>query len=132
MVSKKENEFFVNIENPVEARRGLLESSRDAIHMLQSYEKIKMIRDEKNKLLQDLDNTMRDIYSLSNRLRTHLPKLPAKKKEGKAQKRPEPEREVVKKAPVVVKQNIIPKDKSALELLEEELLNVEKQLNEIK
>jgi hypothetical protein len=140
MADKKQHEYYVGVESPTEIRKGLLESSRDIIHMLQSHERIKSLRNEKNDQLQKLDSLMRDIYMLSNKLKAQLPKLPAKKKvPEKGQKKGEDKKKVEvkrkeepKKIQAPVKQTIIPKERTALELLEEELVNVEKQLSGIK
>ena len=47
MKKKKEENFYVEIEGPTEIRRGLLESSKAMVGMLQKYEEIKHLREKK-------------------------------------------------------------------------------------
>jgi hypothetical protein len=133
MAEKKTHEYFVGIDAPVEIRRELLESSRYIIRMLQSHERIRILRRDKNVELQKLDTVMKDIYALANKVKGELPKISPKKKQlEKPQKKVVPDKKVIAKKESATKAEVVPRERSALDLLEEELLNVEKQLNEMK
>ncbi len=70
----EEEGFFVGINNPIDVRRNLLECSREMIQTLQSFEKIKVIRVEKLKRIQQLKTVLRELDLLVSKLRNELPK----------------------------------------------------------
>ena len=118
------NEFFVSISEPVSLRRTILESSRSIIHVLQEFEVLRNIRKEKIDLIHKLDSVMKELFSLSSKLKSELPKMP-KKKASKPVKK-----ESVKRKHSRSKK-IVPKTRSALEQLQSELDDVEKQLSQL-
>ena len=122
-MAKKNQEFFVNLQDPISFRKSILETSRESIHLLQNYEKLKQIRKDKLQLMHDLNSTMKELFTLSQRLKLQLPKVSPKK--SKPVKKEEP---VKKLAP---KKLNPPKAKSALEKLQLELEEVENQLKEL-
>ncbi len=121
---KKNHEFFVSISEPISLRRTLLESSRSIIHILQEFERLKNIRKEKMGLIHNLDSVMKEIFSLTSKLKSELPKIP-KKKVSKPVKK-----ESVKKIHSKSKK-LVPKTRSALEQLQTELDDVEKELSQL-
>ena len=66
--------FFVKISDSTELRRNLLESSRSIVKAMQGYEKVKDIRIKKIHAMIRLKEKMKEIGSLMNKLRIHLPK----------------------------------------------------------
>lgn len=78
-------EFYVGIVNPKEVRKNLLESSKIFVQALQRYEKVKEIKEEKQKKIVELKGIIADISFTITELRTHLPdytitSLPKKEK----------------------------------------------------
>ena len=72
-VEKKEK-FFVGVHSPIEVRKALLESSRDSIQLLQRYQRLKELREEKLKHVEQLKKVLKRIQVLSTRLNNLLPK----------------------------------------------------------
>ena len=69
-----EEVFYVGLRDPVEVRRNILESTREAVQFLQRYEKLKSIRDEKREASKLLHNDIKELKALVNRLKRVLPK----------------------------------------------------------
>jgi hypothetical protein len=66
--------YFVGVNNHLEVRRNILESSRDMIQTMQSYEKVKAIREAKLKRLRQLRTVVKELDLLMARLQEQLPK----------------------------------------------------------
>lgn len=123
MAKQEENPLFVGITNSGELRRNILECSKDILESLKEYEKVKSVKEEKQKLIQKFREDIKAISRLINRLKTNLPKV----KEVGIKK---PEKEIVEKQekPKVIKVEK-PKEKTELERLESELNDIEGKLN---
>ncbi len=67
--------FFVGIKDPVLFRKEILESSKESIKLLQEYEKLKTIREEKTKNVLKLNGLMKEIEKLVIQLKNVLPKV---------------------------------------------------------
>ena len=86
--------FYVEIPNPVDCRRSVLEASRDLLRGLQKYEDLKKIRFQKLREMSVLKNIIKEINTLLNQARNSLPSVtvripePAKQKEAKKAQRP--------------------------------------------
>lgn len=65
---------YILINNPVELRKNLLFSSKLIIQQMMSYEKIKMIREEKKKVIQELSALSIEMVEIYNKLMEVLPK----------------------------------------------------------
>ena len=80
-----DNDFYVQIKDPTELRRLLLECSKQILQSLQDYETLLSIREEKIKQIIELRRTIKEIYSLNTELNRVFPKaqLRASKKEKK-------------------------------------------------
>ena len=65
--------FYIGVRDPVEVRRSLLESAREAIHFLKRYEKIKTIRAEKTQVILKLDTEVKELRNLIGKLRKVFP-----------------------------------------------------------
>jgi DNA repair exonuclease SbcCD ATPase subunit len=71
---KDEDAFFVGVRDPVEVRRTILEASREAVHFLQRYERLKKVREEKLALVDQLRADVKELRALVNKLKRSLPK----------------------------------------------------------
>ena len=71
----KEN-FFVGIKNPSNARRLLLNSSKDVLDALKDYENFEDLKAEKAKHIIELKRVLDEILVLNKKLKTHIPKTP--------------------------------------------------------
>src|SRR3989338_10973601 len=94
--------FFVQIREPSEVRRCILESLKEILEMLQRFEKFRHIRHDKLMKMQKLRVLMRDANKLMGELKSRLPqtslkgvavkessqtKKPAKKREAQPQQK---------------------------------------------
>ena len=135
---KEEDVFFVGIQDPIELRRSVLESSKDLLHYLSRFERFKNIRNEKAEHIARLKDVTSEIRTMVNKLRIALPKTnlrvklqeahkiavkkPAKEKQVKlTEKKPAPAKEAPAK----------PKHMTDLEKLEAELGEIESRLTKI-
>ncbi|MBN1156475.1 hypothetical protein JXA85_02580 [Candidatus Woesearchaeota archaeon] len=75
MKEKTEADFFVELKDPVELRRAVLEASKKSIRFLQNYESIKKNRTEKSEEIERLKATIKEISLLFTRLKAELPKV---------------------------------------------------------
>lgn len=90
--------FYVEVHRPIDFRRSLLEASRDLLRALQKFEDLKKVRADKMKEIAKLKSIVRDINSILNQAKNHVPalniKIPEppkhekKAKESKEEKRP--------------------------------------------
>ena len=83
---EKEDGIFVGVKDPLRVRKDILESSRDVLDGLKSYESFKQVREEKRMLFEQLRSDARSISLLIGRLRGELPQLkvpPAKVEKAK-------------------------------------------------
>ncbi len=136
---KQEEIFYVGLKQPVELRRNVLESSKDAIQLMQRYEKLRELRKSKEdgmlKLKDDIDNIRKAV----RKLKSVLPKagIRAKALEGLGKKeevQPEVkvEEEKPKKARVKKEKIEAPKrELSEIEKLEMELGKIEQKLGKL-
>jgi protein subunit release factor A len=69
----KKDIFFVNIPNPKDVRRNILESSQQMVEGMKSYEKYKKIKGKKLQKLDNLKKTTASIKELAGQLRGCLP-----------------------------------------------------------
>ncbi|MFC1753151.1 hypothetical protein ACFL96_07115 [Thermoproteota archaeon] len=69
--------FYVEIHNPVDFRRSVLEASRDLLRGLQKYEDLKKVRNKKLKEISILKSVIKEINSLVNQARNVLPSVNA-------------------------------------------------------
>lgn len=114
--------FFVQIREPSEVRKSILESLKEILEMLQRFEKFKHIRHEKLMKIQKLRILMRDANKLMAELKAKMPQTSLKGiivKEAKQTKKPAKKKEA---------QPQPKKEKSELERLEAELSAIESKL----
>ena len=70
-----EESIYIGIENPIEVRRALLESTKDLIKILQADKILRVKRKEKVQLIGEYKNTIKEITDQIIQLKTHLPKI---------------------------------------------------------
>ena len=70
------DQFFVGIKNPINARRLLLNSSKDILDALKDYENFEILKEEKAKYVIELKRVLDEIMVLNRKLKGHLPKTP--------------------------------------------------------
>lgn len=117
--------FFVGVDCSADLRRNLLESVKSCIENLQTYEKLKEIRDEKIKCTAKLRGVLRDISGLANDMKDELPKTGLK-----ARPRPKEIKQEVKEAEKAERKAIVkPQRVSELDKLDRELRAIESKLN---
>ena len=121
---QKVEEFFVGLHNSMDVRRNILESSRDMIHTLQSYQKVSELREEKFRRIQQFKTIMEELKLLISKLNRALPKIQVKEVEVKAKEALE--RKGKKETKLEVSQD--KSGKTDLEKLEEELAKIEGRL----
>ena len=127
--TKEEAVFFVGMKDPMELRRSILESSKELLQYLQRTEKFKQVRKEKTAEIAKLKSIMKEINSLSRKLKQSLPKtgLRAAKPKLKVEaSKPITEPEVQQELPVEP-----PKEMNELERLESELNEIEDRLGKL-
>ena len=128
---EKEPEYMVQVNDPKNARKNILESLREVIIFMQSYEKFNTIHEEKGATFNQLKTSITEINRLvEGQLKSHFPK-------GKLKAlgiKPEPVKKVQVEAPVPEMaeepQLEVPVKKTTSELdeLEAQLKDIEGQL----
>ncbi len=68
-------DYFVGIDQPVEVRRDVLESSRSVLKALQAYEDLADIRTKKIKITLLFQHQLKDVQSSIRKVRLTLPKM---------------------------------------------------------
>src|SRR3989344_7114147 len=70
--------FFVEIREPDEARKHILETLKEVLELLQKFERFKHLRHEKMERIQKLRILMRDANKLMGELKAKLPQTSLK------------------------------------------------------
>ena len=70
-----ENQYFVQIRDPIDVRKGLLENSKQIIQVLQRYERIKHLRVKKLEKITQLKDIHRAINLLVVKLKKQFPQV---------------------------------------------------------
>ena len=122
----EEGMFFVELEQPVDIRRDILETLKEIITTLKKFERFKEIRAERIKAINEYRYIMGEIYELNNQLRAKIPKAKINLKKKTISK------------PVAVtvshkKKTVVKRSKRASELdkLENELASIEAKLGKL-
>jgi len=74
MADTEVDTLFVGIKEPKEIRKSLLESSKSIIQCLQKHEKLKLIREDKDKEIKRLKLIIKEIQESIIKLKSELPK----------------------------------------------------------
>jgi pyruvate-formate lyase-activating enzyme len=111
----KDDGYFIKVHNPRQARRVILENTRDVLKVLQGYEDFKKVREQRTQLISTFKNNAAEIRSLVFDLRRMLPKT------------------AVKEMRKTVMPQAIAQQKPIKELkkLEQELADIESKLSEL-
>jgi hypothetical protein len=127
-----EPEYMVQINDPKNTRKSILESLREVIIFMQSYEKFKKIQEEKVATFAKLKTSVREINNLIEKeIKGYFPKgkliVVSPPEEGKKAKEEAPKVEE-SPAPEVAPPIKVKKTKSELDELESQLKDIEGQL----
>ncbi|MBW3004276.1 hypothetical protein KY310_00390 [Candidatus Woesearchaeota archaeon] len=114
------DKFFVGIKNPINARRLLLNSSKDILDALKDFEDFENLKQEKAKYIIELKRVLDEIMVLNRKLKTHLPKTPLQA--------PPKYEHVARKRTGKVPKTKMKEVASKMDLLESELAKVEERL----
>ena len=114
--------FFVQIKEPFEVKRNILETLKDILQLLQQFEKFKQLRHEKLKKIQKLRSLIRDTNKILGILKSKLPQTSFKLTV------PKPAQKQAKKGVARKKENTHKKHKTELDRLEAELNAIEEKL----
>ncbi|MEM2131107.1 MAG: hypothetical protein QXM96_02175 [Candidatus Woesearchaeota archaeon] len=114
-------DLFVGIPEPIDVRRNLLESSKDLIKCLQTYDKLEAIREQKLKYFKEMKRVSAELDMLVNRLKQKLPQTIRKleKKENK---------KIAEEAMILPNKRL----KTDMQKLQEQLQEIEEQLKSLK
>ena len=129
MEKEEKDIFFVEVKEPDEVRRNVLESLKEVVESLQRFEKFKEMRADKITNINKLGNIVRDINRMVSNLKNSLPQ--AKIRAMKISKRRIPSK---KKIVRVKKKDVVGETKkpvSELEKLEAELSSIENKLQSL-
>ncbi|MBN2111612.1 hypothetical protein JW707_00780 [Candidatus Woesearchaeota archaeon] len=110
---KDEEPLFVGVPDPFDLRKGILTSSKDILNSLRRYENFIAIKKEKMKHTVEIVKIMKEISSLTKKLKLEMPKTSA----------------MLKAKPRIEFPEKIIEEKTKLAELESELANVEEKLN---
>lgn len=81
------DQYFVQLRDPLDIRRSILGSSKQIIHVLQRYERIKELRIKKLETIEDLKRINKEINLSIAKLKKALPAADYRVKIGKEEKR---------------------------------------------
>jgi hypothetical protein len=140
-VKKEKDVLYVGLPSPIELRRTVLEATKDAVEMLQKYEKFRAVREEKIKTIIELQEQIKEITRLASKLKSEMPKIDVRIKLHQ-------EQEMIEREATAAKEAAKPKEKkekktikkeavkrtrelSELEKLEAELTNIEQKLGKV-
>jgi hypothetical protein len=126
---EKQEDFFVGIYDPVDVRRAILESSKEIISSLQSYEKLEKLRYEKLANINKMKTIMKELDLLITKLKTKLPKSYLRKAGEMEQDKKEM---VYSNRTQKTKTTASPSLSSDLDRLEEQMRGIEKELTGFK
>ncbi|NQU98125.1 hypothetical protein HQ533_01545 [Candidatus Woesearchaeota archaeon] len=125
-------DFFRRIENPNDIRRRVLESSKEIIQNLKSYQKILKIREQKSEKIKELKLRLKEINIFLDKLKDEFPteliskfeeekkkkEKPSRKKKGQKGKKTSKKQAVKKK---IIEPSELTKLESALSSIESKL-----------
>lgn len=129
LLEKEKDLFFVEVKEPTDVRKNVLEAQKGIVEGLQRYENIKFLRAKKLENINKLKGFIKELLKLFSDLKAALPKT--KIKEAKVKKKPRIVKKDVKKKKVKRKEEV-KKTKTELERLESELSAIEEKLSSLK
>lgn len=126
MAKDNQSVFYVNLNEPVEVHRAVLESTKQILSNLKKYESFKKVRTYKLESLMQLKHVMGEINLLVNRFNREMPKTGLRAARVKAAAVAVPKKVKAEAAPKPLKE--IAEHKSKIDVLEEELNDIESRL----
>ena len=75
--------FYIGIYDPIDVRRNILETSKEIVKSMQSYESLVKIREEKLLVYKKMKKTMKELNLLIGKLKERLPQTHIRKVSGK-------------------------------------------------
>jgi len=125
-----DDNYFVGVHSPTRLRREILEASRETLKLIQKHYDIIEMRKRKEELIHKLENEVKEIIVLYNKLETFLPEksVVSKKKRSDIDqiKIPKPKKH---KKVAVPKPIVKEKEMTKLERLEQALSAIENKLD---
>ncbi|RLE46395.1 hypothetical protein DRJ25_04245 [Candidatus Woesearchaeota archaeon] len=118
------DDFYVNIVDPLEKRKVLLQSSRVLIGCLRGLDEFLASKKEKKELLDEFLSTLKAISRLNDKLKARLPRASVSGKEA-------PRKKFLHENVPFVQPLEADVPKSKLDLLEEELASIEEKLSRL-
>ena len=116
--------LYVHIKSPLEIRREVLLASKDALDLLRKVEMLTNLRKQKEKLQSELHHVFEQLIVLNKKVRGCMPKIPTQTPLSEPQQQPKKETPPIVEAPLPPPQ----KNKTKLQLLEDELAAIESKL----
>jgi uncharacterized protein YjfI (DUF2170 family) len=124
--------YYVTINDPVDLRINLLESSKDIIYSLQDYRDIVNLRKQKLKHMAHLKNLMIEITKLTNKLQKALPKHSISKVSSRKSSVKEFKEEIKKIEETKIEKPVPVKKDNKIDKLTNALDSIETRLKELK
>jgi len=121
---EKEKVFYVEVKEPLDLRKNLLEYSKMVVKSLQKYERFKELRRQKIEYMFTLRGIIKEIKRLNNDLISKLPETKVKEEKRERKVFPKGKKEIEEE---IIKAEI--KKMNELETLEAELSSIEAKLN---
>ena len=121
---EKEKVFYVEVKEPLDLRKNLLEYSKMVVKSLQKYERFKELRRQKIEYMFTLRGIIKEIKRLNNDLISKLPETKVKEEKRERKVFPKGKKEIEEE---ISKAEI--KKMNELETLEAELSSIEAKLN---
>ena len=84
----EEETYYVNVREPADTRKKILETSRQVVMALQKYENFKLKKLKKQDMIEKLRKNFREINELILRLRKEMPQVKARKKASAEEEQP--------------------------------------------
>lgn len=126
---QQEGIFFVELKEPPEVKRNVLEALKDILGLMQQFEKFKQIRHEKLVKIQRLRSLVRDTNKMFGTLKAKLPQTNFKTPSSTPVKK-QSKKIASKKEKAAPKEVTPKKHKTELDKLESELNAIEEKLKE--
>ena len=126
LLEKEDDLFFVEIREPADVRKEVLESQKIVIGGLQRYENIKFLRAKKAESIHKLKSELKELSKELSELKSILPSAGIK-----VVSKPKKKAKSVKEEEVKEEEHVKEKPANELEKLEAELHDIEKKLSSL-
>ena len=132
VVKEQSNElFFVQLKQPNDVKRNILESLKNILELLQKFEKFKHIRHEKIENIQKLRVQIKEANRLLGTLSAKMPQTNLRAAPITETREQKPKHHHKKKSPAKAAEKAAPKKMTELEKLESELNAIEGKLKNL-